>query len=112
MDHFSYLIDRQHRFLLIGIVLLIMAAVFTLSGEVLERSRGIVSRDEEPKRFWWNVVFYFLAGLLFIAVYLYEESQTKALPVIEHCKSNHGRFGNFTLRSSDFMALNSADLHL
>jgi hypothetical protein len=35
MDHSSYLIDRQHRFLLIGIVLLIMTAVFTLSGETL-----------------------------------------------------------------------------
>ena len=74
MDHFSYLIDRQHRLLLIGIVLLIMGAVFTLSGETLERFRGIVDRDEEPKRFWWNVVWYFLAGFFFIALYLYQKS--------------------------------------
>jgi hypothetical protein len=50
-DHFSYLIDRQHRFLLIGIVLLVMTVVFTLSGEILERNHGFVSRAEEPKRF-------------------------------------------------------------
>lgn len=52
MDHFSYLIDPQHRFLLIGIILLVMTAVFTLSGETLERYHGIVYRTEEPKRFW------------------------------------------------------------
>jgi hypothetical protein len=63
IDHYSYLIDRQHRFLLIGIVLLVMTAVFTLSGETLERYHGIVSRAEEPKRFWWDVVLYFLGGL-------------------------------------------------
>ena len=74
MDHFSFLIDRQHRFLLIGIVLLVMTAVFTLSGETLERYRGIVYRAKEPKRFWWNIVFYFLATLFFIGLYFYENS--------------------------------------
>ena len=74
MDHFSYLIDRQHRFLLIGIVLLVMTAVFTLSGETLERFHGIVCRSKEPKRFWWDVVLYFLGGLFFIGLYLYQNS--------------------------------------
>ena len=74
MDKFSYLIDRQHRFLLVGIVLLVMTAVFTLSGETLERYRGIVYRTKEPKRFWWDVVLYFLAGLFFIGLYLYQNS--------------------------------------
>jgi RsiW-degrading membrane proteinase PrsW (M82 family) len=74
MDKFSYLIDRQHRFLLIGIILLVMTAVFTLSGETLERYGGIVDRNKEPKRFWWDVVLYFLAGLFFIGLYLYQNS--------------------------------------
>lgn len=74
IDHFSYLIDRQHRFLLFGIVLLVMTAVFTLSGETLERYHGIISRAEEPKRFWWDVVLYFLGGLFFIGLYLYQNS--------------------------------------
>jgi uncharacterized membrane protein YfcA len=74
MDHFSYLIDRHHTFLLVGIVLLIVAAVFTLSGEALERYGRIAYRAKEPKRFWWDVVLTFLAGLFFIAVYLYQNS--------------------------------------
>ena len=73
-DHFSYLIDQQHRFLLIGIIILVMAAVFTLSGETSERYHGVVYRAEEPKRFWWDVVLYFLAGLFFIGVHLYLNS--------------------------------------
>jgi predicted cation transporter len=51
MDHFSFLIDPQHRFLLIGIILLVMTAVFTLSGETLERYNGSVYRTEEPNVF-------------------------------------------------------------
>ncbi len=74
MDHFSYLIDRQHRFLLIGILLLVATAVFTLSGETFERFGRIVYRAEQPKRFWWDVVLYFLGGLFFIGLYLYQNS--------------------------------------
>ena len=72
LDHFSYLIDQQHRYLLIGIVLLVVTAVFTISGEALEQYHGIVCRTEEPKRFWWDVVLYFLSGLFFIGLYLYQ----------------------------------------
>ena len=72
MDHFSYLIDRQHRLLLIGIVLLALTAVFTLSGETLERHHGIVYRAKERKRFWWDVVVYFIGGLCSIGLYLYQ----------------------------------------
>jgi hypothetical protein len=70
MDKFSYLIDRQHRFLLIGIVLLLMAAVFTLTGETVERYHGMVYRAEEPKRFWWDVALFYIGGIFFIALYL------------------------------------------
>jgi hypothetical protein len=58
MDHYSYLIDRQHRFLLIGIIVLLVAVVFTLTGEALERGYGMVSRTQEPKRFWWDVALF------------------------------------------------------
>jgi hypothetical protein len=74
MDQFSYLIDRQHRFLLIGIVILIFTTVCLLSGETLQRGRGIVDRAEDPRRFWWIVAFYFLASLFFIGLYLYQNS--------------------------------------
>jgi hypothetical protein len=75
VDHFSHLIDRQHRFLLIGIVLFIMTAVFTLSGETLEAHYpGIVSRAKEPKRFWLDIVIFFVGGLFFIGLFLYKNS--------------------------------------
>jgi hypothetical protein len=74
MDHFSYLIDRQHSFLLIGIIFLIAATVFTLSGESLERFGVVVRRAEDPKGFRWSVVTWFLIGLFFIGVYLYQNS--------------------------------------
>jgi RsiW-degrading membrane proteinase PrsW (M82 family) len=79
LDHYSYLIDRQHRFLLTGIVLLVMTVVFTLSGETLERYHAIVYRAKEPKRFWWDVVLYFLAGL-FSLVSICARIQTELLP--------------------------------
>jgi energy-coupling factor transporter transmembrane protein EcfT len=74
MDRYSYLIDRQHRFLLIGIVLLLVASVFTLTGESLERYGRMVSRAEEPTRFWWNVAMFYGGGIFFIALYLYNNS--------------------------------------
>lgn len=67
-----HMMDRQHMPLLIGIVSLLMAVAFTLIGETLTRYHGIVSRAEDPKRFWWNVVGFFLVGLFFIGAYLYE----------------------------------------
>jgi hypothetical protein len=51
-----------------------MTAVFMLSGETLERYHGIVYRTKEPKRFWWDVVLYFLGGLFFIGLYLHQNS--------------------------------------
>jgi hypothetical protein len=68
--------DRRY-FLLIGIVLLLLVVASTLTGETFKADRyrpGIVDRSVEPKRFWWNVVIYFLGGLFFIGLYLYEIS--------------------------------------
>jgi hypothetical protein len=68
--------DRRY-FLLIGIALLLLVVASTLTGETLNVDRyrpGIVDRSVEPKRFWWNVVVYFLGGLFFIGLYLYEIS--------------------------------------
>jgi hypothetical protein len=75
MDDYSYLIDRQPRFLLIGIVLLFMAVVSTLTGESLERWGRMVSRAEQPKRFWWDIALCYLGGIFFIiALYLFNIS--------------------------------------
>jgi len=74
MDHYSYLIDRQHRDLLVGIILLVIAVVFTLAGESLEFLGRRVSRAEEPKRFWWDVALFYLGGIFYIALYLFNTS--------------------------------------
>jgi H+/Cl- antiporter ClcA len=75
MDRYSYLIDRQHGFLLIGIVVLLLAVVFTLTGESVQGwGLPIVSRAEEPKRFWWAVALFYLTGIFFIALYLFKIS--------------------------------------
>ena len=72
MDRYAYLFDQQHRFLLIGIVLFVMAGVFTLAGASLQPHGPILYRAEKPKRFWWNVTFYCLTGLFFIGLFLYQ----------------------------------------
>jgi hypothetical protein len=60
--------------LLLGIILLLMVVASTLTGETLEGRHGFVDRSEEPKRFWWNVAFYFLGGLFFIGLYIAQNS--------------------------------------
>lgn len=75
VDRFSYLIDRDHRFLLIGIILLVMTAMFAVSGEAFQPRYGIVCRAEEPKRFFSNVVMWFLAGIFFICLHFFQGPQ-------------------------------------
>ena len=73
MDHFSHPVDRRF-YLLFGVFILAAGAAFMLTGETLERYRGIVRRDEDPKRYWWDVVMWFLFGLFFIGLYFYQKS--------------------------------------
>jgi hypothetical protein len=77
MDYwFSYLTSRRYVCLYVGLALLLIAAVSTLTGKVPERYHGLVSRDKEPKPFWEDVVTCLILGLFFIglslvAFYLY-----------------------------------------
>jgi hypothetical protein len=74
MDHFSYLIDEQHRDLLVGVILLVLAGMQVLSGEALERFGKIVTRRGDPKRFWLDVVICVVGGLLAIGWHFYRRS--------------------------------------
>jgi hypothetical protein len=67
MDHFSYLIDKQHRDLLIGIILLLLAGMQALSGEALERGGRIITRRDNPKRFRLDVVICLVGWILAIS---------------------------------------------
>lgn len=65
----SSLIDWKHTTLLVGILVLVIAVVQTVTGKTWERWRGWVSRSEKPKRFWSDVAALFLLGLFFILWY-------------------------------------------
>jgi hypothetical protein len=54
-----------------GIVLMVMSLIFTLSGRCLVKYRGIVSRAEDPKEFWQNIALYCVLGLICLGFYLY-----------------------------------------
>ena len=77
MGHWlSYLTSRRYASMYIGLVLLLIVAVAMLTGKIPERFHGLVSRDEEPKRFRRDVVTCLILGLFFIglsliAFYLY-----------------------------------------
>ena len=75
MDHdsywYGYLMARHHTFLILGTVLMVMALIFTLTGECLVKYQGIIKRAEDPKTFWRSVAVYYLLGLLCLGLYLY-----------------------------------------
>jgi uncharacterized membrane protein YfcA len=66
----SYLTSRRYASMYIGLVLLLIVAVAMLTGKIPERYRGLVSRDEEPKRFRRDVVTCLILGLFFIGLSL------------------------------------------
>jgi len=71
VDHWiTFLTSRRDVSMYIGLVSLIIAAVSMHTGKTLERFRGLVSRDEEPKRFRRNVVGYAIVGFIFIGLSL------------------------------------------
>ena len=67
---FSYLTSGRYVCLYIGLALLLIAAVSTLTGKVPERYHGLVSRDKEPKRFRGDVVTCLILGLFFLGLSL------------------------------------------
>jgi hypothetical protein len=74
IDHYSYLIDRRHRPLLIGIFLLLLAVAMMLTGQTWERFGPTVTCWENPNRFWKNVAAFIVGGLISIGFFLYQNS--------------------------------------
>ena len=62
---------RHHTFLILGIVLMVMSLIFTVTGRCLVKYEGMVSRAEDPKTFWQSIALYCLLGLLSLGLYLY-----------------------------------------
>jgi hypothetical protein len=58
--------------LFFGILLFVLAGVAVCIGEVWGRFSEVAYRNKDPKQFWSAVATYCLAGIGFIAFYLYK----------------------------------------
>jgi hypothetical protein len=67
----EYLLARHNVFLVLGLVLMGLTLIFTLTGKCLVKYQGIVSRTEDPKAFWQNIVVYCVLGIVCLGLYVY-----------------------------------------
>ena len=58
-------------FLMLGIISICAAVVWTRTGKAWVRFHGWVYRAKEPGWFWWEVALYYLAGVFFVGCFLY-----------------------------------------
>lgn len=72
IDHYSYIIDRRHMPLTVGIIFLLLSAAMMLTGQTWEPRGPGVTRWENPKRFWKNVAGWAVCGLFLIGAFLYQ----------------------------------------
>jgi hypothetical protein len=67
---FLYLPGRRDVSMYIGLGWMLIGAVSMLTGKTPVVFHGLVSRDEEPKRFLRSVVAWFILGFLFVGLSL------------------------------------------
>jgi hypothetical protein len=72
MPDLHSLLRPPYIYLIFAIVSFSAAVVWTCTGKALVRFRGWVYRAEEPNRFWWEVAMYYLGGVFFIGVFMYQ----------------------------------------
>lgn len=65
------LLRPPYIFLILGVVSLSAAAIFTYMGRVWVRFDGWVYRAKEPGWFWWEVALDYLIGVCFIGYFLF-----------------------------------------
>ena len=58
--------------LFFGILMLVMALGGTFTGKFPRRRGGVCDRTKDPKEYWSALAIYYLAGIGFIAYYLYK----------------------------------------
>jgi hypothetical protein len=68
----AVLVKPPHIFLILGILSVCAATVFTCTGKVWARFNGWVYRAKEPGWFWWGVALDYLIGVWFIGYFLYK----------------------------------------
>jgi hypothetical protein len=57
-------------FLILGVLSISAAAVFTCTGKAWVRFHGWVYRAKEPGWFWWEVALDYLIGVCFVGYFL------------------------------------------
>jgi hypothetical protein len=70
--HDSPLIVRYIYWLVFGILMFGLALAGARTGELRGRFGEVAYRAKNPKRFWWSLAFYCLAGVGFIVEFLYK----------------------------------------
>jgi len=68
----SLLLRPSYIFLILGVVSLLAAVVFTCTGKVWVRFNGWVYRAKEPGWFLWEVALDYLIGGCFIGYFLFK----------------------------------------
>jgi hypothetical protein len=67
----AVLVRPPYIFLILGVLAVSAAMVFTYLGRVWVRFNGWVYRDKEAGWFWWEVALDYLIGVFFIGCFLY-----------------------------------------
>src|ERR1039458_6382471 len=70
LDRWDTVITVPYGLLIVGIVLLLLAVIYTYTGKVWARSCWVY-RAKEPKWFWWQIALYCLTGVGLIGAFLY-----------------------------------------
>jgi hypothetical protein len=68
--HWNSFLGSSNVFLIAGVVLLSLGVVCTCTGQVSARFSWVY-RTEEPRVFWWLVAVYYLAGAVFVGIFLF-----------------------------------------
>jgi hypothetical protein len=58
-------------FLILGVIFISAAVVFTCTGKVWVRFNGWVYRAKEPRAFWVNTLILYFVGVCFIGGFLF-----------------------------------------
>lgn len=72
MFELGQLLRAPYIFLILGVVSISAAAIFTCMGKVWVRFNGWVYRSQEPGSFWSEVAILFIIGVCFVGYFLFE----------------------------------------
>jgi uncharacterized membrane protein YidH (DUF202 family) len=72
MSDLFWLLRPPYTLLTFGAFLILLAVVYTCIGKAWVRFHRWVYRNEEPRRYWMEVLTYYLVGIVLLGVFLYK----------------------------------------